>query len=274
MSDDFNIEKPKSNLREKYRLAVIDEENLKEVKSFRVSLLNIYTLLSGMILLLGFIIVSLIFFTPLKRWVPGFGDVHESYEYQELRTKVTSLEENYTNQELYIESLKKLIRGEISEDIELTQKDLPQENKPAQTKLIKAGPSPAQKSIRELDQLLFVTPVSGQVTDGFLSVDDHLGVDVLAAADTPIKSILEGIVVFSDWTLETGNTISIQHANNTLSLYKHNSALLSKVGDRVEAGQAIAIIGNTGTLSDGPHLHFELWYDGFPVDPEKYINFN
>jgi murein DD-endopeptidase MepM/ murein hydrolase activator NlpD len=102
----------------------------------------------------------------------------------------------------------------------------------------------------------------------------HFGIDILAPRNTPIKSALDGWVVQSDWTLETGNTIGIQHENNIITFYKHNSVLLKKVGSYVKAGEAVAIIGNTGEMTDGPHLHFELWYKGNPVDPADYINFN
>ena len=102
---------------------------------------------------------------------------------------------------------------------------------------------------------------------------DHNGLDILAPKNTPIKAVMDGVVILSDWTLETGNTIGIMHDNQVMSFYKHNSSLLKKNGAIVRAGEAIAIIGNTGTLSSGPHLHFELWYKGKPVDPSRYINF-
>lgn len=280
MSDNFdqNIEQKRS-ITEKYRLAVIDEENLKEVNSFRVSLLNIYILFSTIILLLGAILLSLIFFTPLKRLVPGYGDVSESQEYRILAGKVKEMEEAMEVQELYNESLKRMIQGNISGDIEINQNESLLNEVKNNIEDSKAGTiSPEEihdtKSTRLLGSLLFVPPVTGSISAGFLDVKSHLGVDVLAPKDTPILSIMDGIVVFSDWTMEAGNTIAIQHDNNIVSLYKHNSTLFKKPGDRVNSGEAIAVIGNTGTLTDGPHLHFELWYDGYPVDPEKFINFN
>ena len=119
----------------------------------------------------------------------------------------------------------------------------------------------------------FVPPVLGTISAGYNPETEHYGVDVLAPSGSAIQAIASGVVIGSDWTLETGNTIALQHNNDVLSIYKHNSALLKKVGERVSAGEAIAIIGNTGTLSDGPHLHFELWYDGKHVDPENFVNF-
>ena len=124
-----------------------------------------------------------------------------------------------------------------------------------------------------LEQMYFTPPVSGSISLQFDPETDHIGVDIIAPKNTPIKAALDGWIIASDWTLETGNTIAIQHTNNIVSFYKHNSALLKKTGDYVRAGEAIAIIGNTGELTDGPHLHFELWHRGKPVNPEDFVNF-
>ena len=172
-----------------------------------------------------------------------------------------------------------MIKGDISDDIILegsTDKiNVPDQNQ-QRSKVGTISPEEIGeiKSTKILGSLFFVAPVTGSISAGYLNVKSHLGVDILAPKDSPIKSIMGGMVVFSDWTMESGNTIVVQHSNNIVSIYKHNSILLKKIGERIEAGEAIAIIGNTGTLTDGPHLHFELWYEGYPVDPEKFINFN
>jgi len=124
-----------------------------------------------------------------------------------------------------------------------------------------------------LEQLFFIPPITGRMSEGFMPDKKHYGVDILAPKNTPIKAVMDGYVITSDWTLETGNTIGIQHANGIVTFYKHNSALLKKTGSLVKAGEAVAIIGNTGTLSDGPHLHFELWHKGKPINPIDFINF-
>jgi murein DD-endopeptidase MepM/ murein hydrolase activator NlpD len=121
--------------------------------------------------------------------------------------------------------------------------------------------------------MYFSSPLSGEISEGFQPDIKHYGVDVVAPQNTAIKTIMDGWVIISDYTVETGNTIGIQHPNNIISFYKHNSALLKKVGSFVKAGEAIAIIGNTGELTDGPHLHFELWHKGKPVDPADFIMF-
>ena len=116
-------------------------------------------------------------------------------------------------------------------------------------------------------------PISGVISSGFDAEIDHLGVDILAPHDTPVKAIWDGHVITADWTLETGYTIGIQHSNDMVSFYKHNATLLKRTGAFVRAGEAVAIIGNTGKMSSGPHLHFELWLQGKPVDPTNYIDF-
>lgn len=277
MSDEYDIRIPqrKRSITEKYRLAVIDEEDLKEVRSYRVSLLNIYILISSVLVLLGMLIVCIIFFTPVKRLVPGYADINESLEFREMRKQMDEIEESLRAQEAYNESLKKILQGNISGEFEFDQNAnlLEAVKNMNKTGAILPEDINDKQSTKILGSLFFVPPVTGPISAKFLEVEDHYGVDILAASNTPVKAIMDGIVLFSDWTMEAGNTLTIQHPNNIISVYKHNSALLKNVGDRISAGEAIAIIGNTGTLSDGPHVHFELWYDGLPVDPEKYINF-
>ena len=122
-------------------------------------------------------------------------------------------------------------------------------------------------------RLYYFTPLKGTVTNTFNQAEAHFGVDIVAPKNEAIKAALDGTVIFADWTVETGYVIQLQHKNNITSIYKHNSVLLKEVGQRVKAGEAIAIIGNTGKLSSGPHLHFELWKDGIPINPESLLNF-
>jgi len=124
-----------------------------------------------------------------------------------------------------------------------------------------------------LDHYYFCKPLDGEISAKFDTDSKHFGIDIVAPANSPVKSILDGVVIFSDWSVKTGNTISIQHRNNLISTYKHNSKLLKKIGQFVKAGEAICIIGNTGELTSGPHVHFEIWNNGIAIDPAAYINF-
>lgn len=126
---------------------------------------------------------------------------------------------------------------------------------------------------QELEEQYFYSPIEGMVTTEFNIKDEHYGIDIVSKSNEPVKSVAEGTVIFSDWTQESGNVLAIQHRGNIISVYKHNSALLKKVGNFVNSGQVIAIIGNTGEFTTGPHLHFELWFNGNPVDPQEFISF-
>lgn len=130
------------------------------------------------------------------------------------------------------------------------------------------------KTSNNVSGFYFFTPLKGFVTARFEPKKEHYGVDIVAPENSPIKSTLDGVVVMSTYTAETGYVIAIQHNNNLISLYKHCSVLLKKQGDYVNAGDVIAIVGNSGEQTTGPHLHFELWYNGNAIDPEDYLVFN
>jgi len=168
-----------------------------------------------------------------------------------------SIEDELDAQRVYTEGLKNMLNptnSKISEQITNNKKN-------------------AQKDLLNIDQFYFFTPLEGEISAGFDLNKKHFGVDIVAKKDSPVKSVMDGVVITSDWSTKTGNTISIQHKNDVISVYKHNSKLLKKIGQHVTAGEAIAIIGNTGLHTSGPHVHFELWNDGNAVDPTKYINF-
>jgi murein DD-endopeptidase MepM/ murein hydrolase activator NlpD len=265
-----------------------------------LTLLNIYIAISSLIFLVAAIAVVLIFFTPIKTMVPGYGDPSEDPAYMELYRKVQDMEKQLIAYEIYTSNFQKMIMGydssssdQVSPAVQPTKaytSDLNDNQYQLPTResgiVIMRGDSgntykdPEEmvllsqtKKVNSLDNLYLVSPVTGTVSSIFDPGIDHYGVDVLAPKDTPVKSILDGYVITSDWTLETGNTIGVQHADNLVSFYKHNAVLLKKVGDYIPAGEAIALVGNTGKFSSGPHLHFELWQNGLPVDPLNYINF-
>ena len=135
------------------------------------------------------------------------------------------------------------------------------------------GVLPGNESTDFLHEIFFFSPISGIVSSKYNAKKEHFGVDVVSKKNEPVKCIADGTVIFSDWTQETGNVIAVQHRDNLISVYKHNSGLLKKVGNFVNAGDIISIIGNTGELTDGPHLHFEVWYNGNPVNPEEFVTF-
>jgi murein DD-endopeptidase MepM/ murein hydrolase activator NlpD len=121
--------------------------------------------------------------------------------------------------------------------------------------------------------IFFFAPLKGDITAGFDSKEQHYAVDIVAKENEPIKSCLDGTVIFSSWTYDSGHVVAIQHSSNLTSFYKHCSVLLKKTGESVKAGEVVAIVGNSGELTTGPHLHFELWFNGRAVNPEDYIVF-
>ena len=296
MSTKNNEEKGWANFKEKlqntYRLVVMNDESFEEVGSYKLSLLNLYIAISAATVLVAFLVFALIFFTPIKRFVPGYGDA-SSGELREIYEKNKILEEKLNAQKTYTDSFRRMITGddETEEDVkneeiieidslqsvaiiiedEILRQEVEEEVQSQQRQ--KLGSINVSSNEMPLEQLYFIPPITGVVSEQFMPDKKHYGTDILAPKNTPVKATLDGFVISSDWTLETGNTISIQHSNNLISFYKHNSALLKEIGNSVKAGEAVAIIGNTGTLSNGPHLHFELWHKGKPINPEDFITF-
>jgi murein DD-endopeptidase MepM/ murein hydrolase activator NlpD len=296
MGTENNDKKGWDNFKEKlqntYRLVVMNDESFEEIGSYKLSLLNLYLAISAATVLVAFLVFSIIFFTPIKRLVPGYGDA-SSGELREIYQKNIALEEKLEAQKTYTDSFRRMITGDdeteedvkseeivevdslqtvtIIEEDEILRQEVEEEVQSQQKQ--KLGSISASSNEMPLEQLYFIPPITGVVSEQFMPDKKHYGTDILAPKNTPVKATLDGFVISSDWTLETGNTISIQHSNNLISFYKHNSALLKEIGNSVKAGEAVAIIGNTGTLSDGPHLHFELWHKGKPINPEDFITF-
>lgn len=271
---DNTVQKRKflQKLRDTYRVTILDEENLEKVGTYHLSLLKFLTFAGTIITLCMAIVISLIIFTPIKRLIPGYGEITENRKFIELVKKVDTLETEVNSYQVYNEALRNLLQSSFSDE-ELVPDNFQAVLKDNQPERVNQADLKETKRAKELDFLKFATPVFGTVSAGFQPDVQHFGVDVVAPKDTPVKSIMDGIVLSADQSVNTGNSVYIQHSKNVVSVYKHNSVLLVKTGDIIKTGQAIAIIGNTGELSTGPHLHFEMWYDGKYVNPQNYITF-
>lgn len=271
-----------------YRLVLRKDETLEEIGSYRLTLLNLYILLSSIVLIAMGLMAIVIFFTPLKRLVPGYGTPSQHPDYIKLSKKIATLESELIDYKTYYDHFNRMISLPDSIDAPVTahtSKVVPEPieksnarkkirtEEPKKVQSVIVNSSPASSVLNIADYRYLMPPISGVVSNGFDPKTDHLGVDVLAPHDTPVKAIWDGHVITADWTLETGYTIGIQHTNDMVSFYKHNASLLKRNGAFVRAGEAVAIIGNTGKLTSGPHLHFELWLQGKPVDPTNYIDF-
>lgn len=282
-------------MKDTYRLVIFNNETFEEVRSFNLSPLNVYVMLSTLVVLVSALAIAAIVFTPIKRLIPGYGTANAHPEMVKIYKDIDSLEQLVAAQERYNEGMKKLLTAGVEyapseppskkaaegnhEPVQRSEEDakLRNEVEMADIRAVtgSAVANPVNISPREvpLEQMHFSTPIGGTIVAGFDPDKRHLGVDVIAPKNTPIKAAMDGWVISSDWTLETGNTIAIQHTNNIVTFYKHNSVLLKRAGNYVRGGEAIAIIGNTGELTDGPHLHFELWHQGKPVNPTDFVDF-
>ncbi len=284
----------KERLKHTYRLVIMNEETFEDVASYRLSLLNVYILLSSLIVILTVAIVAFIAFTPAKRLIPGYGDANALPELVAVNHMLDSLEKELRAQQLYTEHFKRMLTGEVqtaedikSEPIAFPDSALHIERIPEDDEIrrevalaeMRLNNKQTEKAVANngllpLEQMYFIAPLMGEIIQRFDLQKKHFGIDVLAPKNTPAKAILPGWVISASWNSDTGNTIIIQHANNVVTQYKHNSSLLKDTGDFVKAGEAVAIIGNTGEQTTGPHLHFEIWHNGQPVNPEKYISFH
>jgi murein DD-endopeptidase MepM/ murein hydrolase activator NlpD len=278
-----------TRLRNKFRLVIMNDETLEEKASLLLSPINVVVIAGIIIIALITATTYIIAFTPLREYIPGYTDVKIKRAAIESLLRTDSLQKQVAAQALYIENLKNLITGQSQKTVSIDTVSIPQlydtirqlYRSPEDSMLRAEMESPmdynlalnAGSSRGSIANFSFFTPLKGAITTRFNPTEKHFGVDVVAGPDAVIKSALDGTVVMADWTSQSGYVIAIQHSNNLFSVYKHNSALLKKVGNVVKAGEVIAIVGNSGELSNGPHLHFELWYNGAAVNPTDYMAF-
>ena len=284
--------KKKNTLFEKlstrFHILLVNEKTLEKKKLFSSSTSN---LLASMLFIFVLLIATsflLIYFTPLKEYFRGYSTVELRESSIENSLKLDSLEKLYITQTRYLNSIKDLLAGNISyEDISQDSIRLQSNDNNIELELIKpnAEDSLLRALVEEEDKYnafdisgerfttVLFPPVNGTLSDRFNLENKHYGVDIAMPENSPVHSISEGIVVFSEWTTETGYVIIVEHLNGLTSIYKHNASIIKFQGETVETGEIIGFTGNTGELTTGPHLHFELWFQGEPGDPESYIEF-
>lgn len=278
-------------LKLKYKLVILNDETFEEKASFTLNRLNVFILSSVLLVVLIAIVTSLFIFTPLKEYIPGYADVSLRRDITEMSLKVDSLEGLLAYNDKYIKNIKDVINGTVGKDDTINANSKPVlidttfriGAKPEEDSLLRLMienqnqygfnvEAPVQKPTG-IAAYSFFTPVKGIITEKYNPKKSHYGIDVAATKSEPIKVVLEGTVVFSGWTSDAGYVIAVQHSNDLLSIYKHCSVVLKKVGNFVRSAEPIAIVGDTGEYSTGPHLHFELWFKGNAVNPIDYINF-
>lgn len=277
----------KRKLLNKYRLMIVNENTFEEHLSFRLNRLNVFVFSSLLVVFLIILTYLLIALTPLKEFIPGYSSTALKKKATELSFKTDSLQRVIALNDRYYESIKKVLIGDVNAlefnkdsivkavKLEASEVDL---NPIAEDSLLREKVDKEDKynlfeSATSSTNFVLFPPVNGTISESYNAKEKHYAVDIVVAKDTPIKATADGIVIFAEWTASTGYVIIIEHSYGLISVYKHNAALTKLQGDLVRAGEVIATSGSTGELSTGPHLHFELWNDGYPINPTNFIDF-
>ncbi len=275
-----------NNIKFKYKLTIVNENTLEEVVGLRVSKLNGLSVLLSVLAVLFLIAAVIIAFTPLRNYLPGYMNSEIRAQVVDNALRVDSLQQLVERQNLYIMNIQDIFSGKVSVDTvhsidsltRMRQEELmPPTDRESEfrkqyedTEKYNLGTITAQA---EVDGLIFYRPTRGMITEHFDAEKKHYGTDIAANPNESVLATLDGTVILSSFTADTGYLIMVQHNQELVSVYKHCGSLLKRTGDKVMAGEAIALVGNTGKLTTGPHLHFELWHKGRAVDPEIYIVF-
>ena len=276
-------------LNNRYLLIIRNEENFAEKTTISFTYAKV-VLITFSILMMVLLVSLYLSRTLMAQWFdPRHEQLLMSRHLIQMRSEIDSVQQEKEKYDLFVNNLQKILRGEVAGPTEDTtgneqiaevniKSDQPiaaidsqfrKEFEQSELSFI----SVSNRYLQELEETFFFSPIEGLVSRPFDVSIEHYGVDVVSNSNEPVKSIGDGTVIFSDWTQEAGNVVAIQHRGNIISVYKHNSALLKKVGNFVYSGEVISIIGNTGELTTGPHLHFEIWYNGNPINPEDFISF-
>lgn len=278
----------KKKLLSRYRLVILNEETFEEQLYFRLTRLNVIIISTFIFTLLFSGTIAVVSYTPIKEYIPGYASNKMRKQSAENAFKIDSLFNAYRQSNQQLSAIRKVLTGEV--DIEELKGDsLYLENQNSLNRVISKRSeqdsllrslveqedkySVALTSNSKVDFVLY-PPATGSLSQAFDPVNKHYAVDVVLNENAPIKAVAEGTVIFSEWTADTGYVIIIEHPYGLLSAYKHNAVLSKTQGETVAAGEVIATAGNTGEYSTGYHLHFELWSDGFPMNPENFIDFS
>lgn len=275
-----------SNIKFKYKLTIINENTLEEVVGLRVSKLNGISVLLSVLTVLFLVASVIIAFTPLRNYLPGYMNSEIRAQVVENALRVDSLQQLVDRQNLYIMNIQDIFSGTIRVDtvhnmdsLTTVREDSLMERTQREAEFRKQYEETEKYNLTsittrpDIEGLIFYRPTRGMITEKFDADRKHYGTDIAANPGESVLATLDGTVILSTYTAETGYVIEVQHNQDFISVYKHCSSLLKREGDTVQAGEAIALVGNSGQLTTGPHLHFELWHKGRAVNPEQYIVF-
>ena len=270
----------------KYRLVILNEDTFEERFTIKLTRLNVFVLVSISSIVLVVSTIFLIAFTPLKEYIPGYSSTALKKRATSLTYKTDSLQQEMLMNERYYASIKKVLTGDVKTTefnrdsiINAAKADVDikaiEPNREDSLLRVKVGKEDKYNlfSIDEASNFVLFPPANGTISEPYNIEEKHYAVDVVLPKDTPIKATADGTVIFAEWTVETGYVVILEHNQELISVYKHNGAITKSQGDLVKAGEVIALSGNTGEFTTGPHLHFELWIKGYPVNPTNFIDF-
>ena len=275
-------------LTNRYRMVLLNDSTFEEVGFIRLTRLNTMVVTSLLVILFIAIIYVLIAYTPIRELIPGYPDAAMSHNIRQNKMKLDSLEYELAIRDQYFDNMRLIISGQeprsyLNDTTGIENMDAINFQRSYNDSLLRQQVETEeqfrlsvlneQTESRELHEMHFFTPVRGMISRNFNPLDNHFGVDLVSGPNEVVKATLDGTVTMATWTLETGYVIQIQHEHELISVYKHNAELFKSVGMKVVAGDAIAVVGNSGELTTGPHLHFELWHQGTPLNPSEYIVF-
>ena len=270
-----------------YKVVVSSEDTFEEKLSFKANKINAFIIMLLYSIILIAFTISIVFFTQLREMVPGYSSSDLLNRAIYLTKKTDSLEQQIALNNKFYKSIEDVLSGNVDEFI--SRDELSIDSNLINPDIFTISPNLQDSILRQyvenedkfnltnnelvIENKMFFSPIKGEITQSFNFNENHFAIDIAADIGTPVKSVLDGKIIFSEWSLETGYVVVIDHGENIISVYKHNSKTLKEQNDFVQAGEVIAYSGNQGNLSSGPHLHFELWKNGIPIDPEPLLNF-
>jgi len=271
----------------KYRLIILNEDTFEERFAIKLTRLNVFVLMSISTIFLIAATTVLIAFTPLREYIPGYSSTSLKIKATQLSYKTDSIQQAIAINQQYLESIKRVLKGDVSTvnfnkdsiinaaeiDLNLINLIPSAEDSLLREKVDKEDKYNLFESATAKVNFVLFPPVNGIISEGYSVRDKHYAIDIVVAKDTPVKATADGTVILAEWTTQTGYVVVIEHPNGLISVYKHNASLTKAQGDLVKSGEVIAISGNAGELTTGPHLHFELWSDGYPINPTTFIDF-
>jgi len=274
-------------IRFKYRVSVLNENTLEESWHVRLSRFSVFLFASTFTVLTFIILTILIFTTPIRNYLPGYGDAGNRNKIIQNSMRADSLMKQIELQKGYMDILRGIVTGDIKPDSissldsvglkERAQVLLDKSKK--EKEFIEEYEDQEKYNLASIDakpnenMYVFFRPTRGVISSSFNISENQFGINMITSPNESVLSVLGGTVVYAAFTFDFGWVIQVQHDNNYLSIYKNNTRLLKKVGDEVKAGESIAITGDAKGNNAGSQFYFELWKQGKPVNPEDVIIF-